>query len=118
MSDTDPAGVGGSLAERLGAGREPDAETLNMACFWITRSLEGLDFSSPAAAPLVRCLLRVAGRVIIDTAAEGADPGTWPNTEEMALLWVDEAIRPLGYAVRPAEGGGRPELPDVSEDWH
>ena len=118
MSEDGGTDVGGSLAERLGAGRAPDAETLNMACFWITRSLEGLDFSNPAAAPLVRCLLRVAGRVIIDTAAADAASETWTNTEEMALLWIDEAIRPLGYAVRPAEGGGRPELPDVSQDWH
>lgn len=118
MSDADPAEIGGSLADRLGAGRPPDAETLNMACFWVTRSLADLDFSSPAAAPLVRCLLRVAGRVIIDTAAADAAAETWANTEEMALLWIDEAVRPLGYAVKPIEGGGRPELPDVSEEWH
>jgi hypothetical protein len=28
----------------------------------------------------------------------------------MALLWIDEALRALGYEVRPAPGGGRPEL--------
>ena len=108
----------GSLAERLGAGREPDAEMLNMACFWISRSLEGLDFSHPEAAPLVRRLLRVAGRVIIDAGTEGADPAAWANTEEMALLWIAEALAPLGYTVKLAEGGGRSELPDPTVDWH
>jgi hypothetical protein len=25
-----------------------------------------------------------------------------PNTEEMALLWIDEAMRAVGYEVRPS----------------
>ncbi|TMD95460.1 MAG: hypothetical protein E6I72_10930 [Chloroflexi bacterium] len=70
----------------------------------LTRALEGLEFSTPEAAPLVRRLLRVAGRVVIDTAAAGASPEVWPNTKEMALQWIDEALRALGYEARPTGG--------------
>ena len=41
----------------------------------------------------------------------------WPNTEEMALQWIDEALRELGYAVRPSADSGRAELRRVEEDW-
>jgi hypothetical protein len=76
----------------------------------LSRSLDEIEFSVPSAAPLIRRLLRVAGRVAIDTGAAGASPDVWPNTEEMALLWLDEALRDLGYEVRPSTGGGRDEL--------
>ncbi len=95
----------------------PTAEELNLACFQLARDLEGLQFAVPEAGPLARTLLRVVGRVLIDTAGVGAGRETWPNTEEMALRWIDEAIRPLGYAVSPAEGGGRAELTHPSRDW-
>lgn len=95
-----------------------DANELNMACFRVVEQLEGLEFVSPEAAPLVRRLLRVAGRVIIDAAGEDASAEHWAGAEEMALLWLDEALKPLGYEVRPIEGGGKPELPDPSVDWH
>lgn len=88
-----------------------------MACFELSRQVDELELSVPEAGPLARTLLRVVGRVLIDTGAPAADPETWPGTEEMALRWVDEALRPLGYAVRPAEGGGRPELVELSDDW-
>lgn len=94
------------------------AEDLNMACFRLSRALDDLAFAREEAAPLVRRLLRVAGRVIIDMAGPDASSENWAGTEEMALLWLDEALKPLGYAVRPAEGGGRPELPDPAADWH
>jgi hypothetical protein len=86
------------------------AEDLNMACFEISRRVEELELSVPQARPLARTLLRVVGRVLIDTGGPGASADDWPNTEEMALLWIDEAIRPFGYRVRPVEGGGRPEV--------
>ena len=88
-----------------------------MECFRLSRALEELAFVVPEAAPVVRRLLRVVGRVVIDMAAPGADPAAWPNTEEMALLWIDEAIKSLGYEVKPAPGGGRPELPEPSASW-
>jgi hypothetical protein len=94
-----------------------DAEAFNMECFRLSRALEALAFANPQAAPMARCLLRVVGRVVIDMAAPGAGPEAWPNTEEMALLWIDEAIQPLGYEVKPAPGGGRPELPEPSASW-
>lgn len=94
------------------------AEELNLACFRLSRALEDLTFVRGEAAPLVRRLLRVAGRVIIDMAGPDADAENWADTEEMALLWLDEALQALGYTVRPVEGGGRPELPDPSADWH
>jgi hypothetical protein len=114
----DPTDLRTELAERM-SGTEPiDAQTFNAACFMLSRALEGLDFTVPDAAPLVRRLLRVAGRVVIDTGMPDSSPDTWPNTEEMALLWIDEALRALGYEVRPTADGGRPELKRADADWH
>jgi hypothetical protein len=97
----DPSDLRAELAERLANSTPIDAETFNAACFMLSRALEQLEFSVPDAEPLVRRLLRVAGRVVIDTAAPGADPEIWPNTREMALQWLDEALRGLGYEARP-----------------
>ena len=97
----DPSDLRAELAERLAAGTPIDAETFNSACFMLVRALESLEFSTPEAQALVRRLLRVAGRVVIDTAAEGASPDIWPNTQEMAIQWLDEALRALGYEARP-----------------
>jgi hypothetical protein len=96
----------------------PDADELNLRCFEMSKELDELSFVSSDAAPLVRRLLRVAGRVIIDAAGPDASAEHWASAEEMALLWLDEALRPLGYSVKPAAGSGKPELPDVSADWH
>ena len=98
----DPSDLRSGLADRLAGGEPIDAETFNAACFMLARALEGISFSVPEAAPLVRRLLRVAGRVVIDTGSAGSAPEVWPNTEEMALQWIDEALRALGYEVRPA----------------
>lgn len=98
----DPSDLRAELAERLANSTPIDAETFNAACFMLTRELENLEFSVPEAGPLVRRLLRVAGRVVIDTAAFDSSPETWPNTQEMALQWIDEALRALGYEARPA----------------
>jgi hypothetical protein len=94
-----------------------NAENLNMACFAITRALEDIEFSVPEAAPLARHLLRVAGRIVIDTGVPGADPRVWANTESMALQWLREALRPQGYDVQPLPGSGRPPVEDPSQDW-
>jgi hypothetical protein len=75
----------------------------------LSRALEEIEFSVPEAAPLVRRLLRVAGRVVIDTGLPGSSTETWPNTKEMALQWIDEGLRDLGYEVGPRPGRGRPE---------
>jgi hypothetical protein len=106
----DPTDLRAGLAERL-VGDEPiDAQTFNAACFMLSRALEEMDLSVPEAAPLVRRLLRVAGRVIIDTGLPDSSLDKWPNTEEMALQWIDEALRALGYEVRPSPDSGRLEL--------
>lgn len=97
----DPTDLRAELAERLANSKPIDAETFNAACFMLTRVLDELQFTAPDAQPLVRRLLRVAGRVVIDTAAPGADPKTWADTREMALQWIDEALRGLGYEARP-----------------
>jgi len=97
----DPSDLRAELAERLANGTPIDAETFNAACFMLTRALEELELSVPEAAPLVRRLLRVAGRVVIDTGAPGASPEVWPNTQEMAIQWIDEALRGLGYETKP-----------------
>jgi hypothetical protein len=97
----DPSDLRAELAERLANSTPLDAQTLNSACFMLSRALEGLEFSSPEAAPLARRLLRVVGRVVIDTATPDASPDVWPNTKEMALEWIGEALRALGYEVTP-----------------
>jgi hypothetical protein len=113
----DPTDLRAGLAERL-AGREPiDAQTFNSACFMLSRALEDLVLSVPEAAPLAKRLLRVAGRVVIDTGELDSSAEAWPNTEEMALLWIDEALRALGYQVRALPDGGRPELKHEAADW-
>jgi hypothetical protein len=113
----DPTDLRAGLAERL-AGREPiDAQTFNSACFMLSRALEELALSVPEAAPLAKRLLRVAGRVVIDTGRLDSSVDVWPNTEEMALLWIDEALRALGYQVRALPEAGRPELKRVETDW-
>jgi hypothetical protein len=113
----DPTDLRAGLAEQL-AGSEPiDAQTFNSACFMLSRALEDLVLSVPEAAPLARRMLRVAARLVIDTGLPGSSPAGWPNTQEMALLWIDEAIRSLGYQVRAAPDGGRPELRRVEADW-
>jgi hypothetical protein len=113
----DPTDLRAGLAERLSGGEPIDAQVFNSACFMLSRALEELALSVPEAAPLARRLLRVAGRVVIDTGMEDSSPATWPSTEEMALLWIDEALRALGYQVSPVPDGGRPELKRVAEDW-
>ena len=114
----DPTDLRAELAERM-SGTEPiDAQTFNAACFMLSRALEGMGFTVPDAAPLVRRLLRVAGRVVIDTGLPGSSAETWSNTEEMALQWLNEALRGLGYEVRPTSDGGRPELQRPDASWH
>jgi hypothetical protein len=35
----------------------------------------------------------------------------------MALQWIDEALRALGYEVRPTADGGRAELNRPEGEW-
>ncbi len=100
----DPSDLRADLAERLANSTPIDAATFNAACFMLTRALEELEFTTPEAAPLARRLLRVAGRIVIDTAGPDSAPDVWPNTREMALQWIDEALQALGYEARPVEG--------------
>ena len=106
----DPSDLRAGLSDRLAETGPLNAETFNAACFMLSRSLEAIELAVPEAAPLVRCLLRVAGRVVIDTGGPPAAVEVWPNTEEMALRWIDEALRALGYEVKPVEGAGRAAL--------
>ena len=106
----DPSDLRAGLAERLASGEPIDAETFNAACFMLSRALEGIAFTVPEAAPLARRVLRVAGRVVIDMGSPEAASETWPNTEAMALQWIDEALRELGYEITPSAGSGRSEL--------
>jgi hypothetical protein len=106
----DPTDLRAGLAERLSGGEPIDAQTVNSACFMLSRAIEELALSVPEAAPLARRMLRVAARVVIDTGLADSSPEAWPNTEKMALLWIDEALRALGYEVRPLPDGARLEL--------
>lgn len=99
------------------AEQRTDAERINMACFELSREVARLACCVPEAAPFARTLLRVVGRVVIDTGGPEADPAVWENTEVMALQWLREALDPLGYDVRPQPGSGRPEVPDPSQEW-
>ena len=99
----DPTDLRTELAERLANSTAIDAETFNAVCFLLTRALDGLELSVPEAGPLVRRLLRVAGRVVIDTGMPDSTPETWSNTREMALEWIDEALGALGYEARPTD---------------
>ena len=113
----DPTDLRAGLAERLAARDPIDAQTFNSTCFMLSRALEDLVLSVPEAAPLAKRLLRVAGRVVIDTGRLDSSYEAWSNTEEMALLWIDEALRALGYQVRAMPEGGRPELKREAADW-
>lgn len=97
--------------------QESAAERINQACFELSRQVAELACSVPEARPLARTLLRVAGRVVIDTGEPGADPSAWPGTEATALQWLNEALSPLGYEVRPLPGSGRPEVPEPDSEW-
>lgn len=112
----DPTDLRAGLAERLAGTDRIDAQTFNAACFMLSRALEDLMLSVPEAALLTRRLLRAAGRIVIDTGLAESSPQTWPSTEEMVLMWIDEALRELGYQVRPASEGGRAEL-HRQDDW-
>ena len=102
----DPSELRAGLAERLGESAPMDAETFNMACFMLARSLDEIELGAPEAKALVRRLLRVAGRVVIDTGAPPTPPEVWANTKEMALQWIDEALADLGHTVAPRPGAG------------
>src|SRR5258706_2202852 len=93
----DPSDLRAGVAESLASDAPIDAETFNAACFMLSRALDEIGFAVPDAAPLVRRLLRVAGRVVIDTGTEFASPDVWPNTKAMTLEWINEALRDLGY---------------------
>ncbi|MBJ7604162.1 MAG: hypothetical protein JF888_13370 [Candidatus Dormibacteraeota bacterium] len=93
------------------------AEQVNLACFQLSRTMDELSCSVAEAAPFARTLLRVVGRVVIDTAAPNAQPEVWASTEVMALQWLNEALGSLGYEVRPLAGSGRPEVPAPSSEW-
>ncbi len=99
----DPSDLRAGVAESLLKDGPIDAATFNAACFMLSRALDEMELSVPDAAPLVRRLLRVAGRVVIDTGTPSASAEVWPNTEGMALQWIGEALRDLGYEVRPQD---------------
>jgi hypothetical protein len=113
----DPTDLWAGLAARLASDEPIDAQTFNAACFMLSRALDELRLSVDDAAPLTRRLLRVAGRIVIDTGLPESSAETWPNTEEMVLLWIDDALRELGYHVRPLPGGGRAEVERQEPDW-
>ena len=97
----DPSDLRAGLAEKLAGDTSIDAETFNAACFMLSRALEDMTFAVPDAAPLIRRLLRVCGRVAIDMGIDSASAEVWPNTREMALEWVNEALGALDYEARP-----------------
>ncbi len=97
----DPSDLRAGLAGRFASDDPIDAETFNAACFMLSRALDEMELSVDEARPLTRRLLRVAGRVVIDVGTPSSTAEVWPNTKEMALQWIDEALADLGYAVTP-----------------
>ena len=95
------------LLQSLKQASTPSSETLNAACFWISRCLEGQSWNPEVAQHLARILLRTAGRVIIDGAGADASLESWPGTEEMALQWLSEIAALLGFRLTPDPGGQR-----------
>jgi hypothetical protein len=95
----DPSDLRAGVAESLLKSEPLDAVTFNAACFMLSRALDEIQFSVPEAAPLARRLLRIVGRVVIDTGTENAAPDVWPNTREMVVEWIGEAMRDLGYEI-------------------
>ncbi len=91
----DPSDLRADLAEKLAGSDRIDAQTFNAACFMLSRAIDELGLSVPEAAPLVKRMLRVAGRVVIDTGLRDSSPETWPSTKEMAVQWIEEALRDL-----------------------
>ena len=102
----DPSDLRAGLAERLSGTDSIDAATFNAACFMLSRALDEMELGAAEAKPLVRRLLRVAGRVVIDTGTPPTPPEVWANTKEMALQWIAEALAGVGYAVTPAPPAG------------
>ncbi len=105
----DPSDLRAGLAERLAGSAPIDAETFNAACFMLSRSLDEMELAVPDAKPLVRRLLRIAGRVVIDMGGPSVADDVWPNTKEMAIQWIEEALRELGPSdliVKEQEDGG------------
>jgi hypothetical protein len=101
-----------TMADALAGEHAPSAETLNMACFWLSLELNDMEFVTPEARDVARTLLRTAGRVIIDAASEGADAATWPNTREMVVEWVNEMLESLDAASSPFSGDVAPPAPE------
>jgi hypothetical protein len=101
----DPTDLRAGLAERLAGDGPIDAETFNAGCFLLSSALADLKLSVPEAAQVNRLLLRVAGRIVIDTGLADSSAENWPGTEEMVLQWLDEALRVLGYQVTPLPRG-------------
>jgi hypothetical protein len=103
----DPTDLRAGLAERLAGDGPIDAETFNAACFMLSGALADLELSVPEAALVTRLLLRVAGRIVIDTGLPDSSAENWPGTEEMALQWIDEALRVLGHHAARLPGSQR-----------
>src|SRR2546427_5564953 len=98
----DPSDLRTGLAERLAKAEPIDAETFNAACFMLSRALEDLELTVPEAAPLVRRLLRVAGRVLIDTREAGASQAVRPPNRETGLPWMEQAPGGFGCGGEPS----------------
>lgn len=88
------------------AEQETAAERLNRALFELSRELATLPWSVPEAGPLARALLRVAGRVVIECGGPEYDPQAWAETQSMAVQWLNEVLKPLGYQVGLVPGSG------------
>ena len=98
----EPSDLRAGLAEKLSSGDPINAQTFNAACFVLSRARDDLSLSVPQATPLVRTVLRVAGRVVIDTAP-GSSPDVWSNTEAMAVEWLGGALSEMGFRIVPGD---------------
>ena len=107
-----------SLASTLAGEGRVDCQALNLACFWMTRVLDDLSFPVEEPRATARRLLRIVGRILVDTGREEATPDEWQEqTRPMVLLWLNETLAVLGYEAKPQAGSGQPEIQEPEAEW-
>jgi hypothetical protein len=117
LKDMETTDVRSTLAEALASNDAIDFQTLNLACFWMTRVLDEQRFPGEEPAAVARLLLRTAGRIFVDVGRPDATVDDWEQTRSMVLLWLNETLQLMGYEAKPAAGSGQPELKEPAEDW-
>src|SRR2546425_1067125 len=115
----DPSDLRAELAERLANSTAIDAETFNAACFVLSRALGELEFSVPEAAPLVRRLLRVAGRVVTGCVVRPDVLRPRPSVHRLGARFAGRRVDDDPVVLNPAVdiGGALRVLVEAGPAW-